>query len=190
MHNYDSPFIKLLEKLLDEITADKRRKHEERMKLINMIADSKLRDAYLNQLVLNQFFLDPSESAQYKLQNTAKHSNWLAEIVDEYYRDHGATQEQGKEISTALRLLAVKISEIASLDDLLSIYRAATLYTDYLSDFRHKERKYSLGRSFRQGILNPLNDCIAIENNLRRRIALTTLGKDANWKLLEDEQSG
>lgn len=40
------------------------------------------------------------------------------------------------------------------------------LFTDQLSRFRHREREYSLERSIRHNILNSLNDCIAIENNL------------------------
>lgn len=176
----------LLEKAIDELGAEKRRKHEEHMKVVAMIADSKLRDAYVHQLLLNQFFLDSSEKAQYKLQNAAKHSQWLAEMINYYYQDHGATKEQGKEISTQLRLLAVKISKIASIDELNVVYEAATLFTDQLSSFRHRERKYSLERSIRQGILNPLNDCVAIENNLQRRAALSILSQDAKLNLLEE----
>lgn len=176
----------LLEKIINEAGAERRRKHEERMKLIQLISDSKLRDAYAQQLLLNQFFLDASENAQQKIQNTAKHSQWLAEAIGRYYEDHGATQEQAKGISMGLRLLAVKISKLSGLDDLLVMYEVATLFTNELSQFRHRNRKYSIERSMRHGILEPLNDCIAIETNLRRRAALTMLGKDANldfWDL-------
>lgn len=193
MSSYIYPIVGLLEKLIDEVGADKRREHEkhmkeheERMKMIAMIADSKLRDVYVHQLLLNQFFLNSSEKAQCKLQNAAKHSQWLAEMANYHHQDHGATQEQGKEVSTQLRLLAVKISKIASLDDLQVIYEAATLFTDQLSRFSHKEREYSLERSIRHHILNALNDCIAIENNLRRRAALTIVGRDIDLKFLED----
>lgn len=180
------PIAGLLEKFIDEVGADKRRRHEERMKTLSMIADSKLRDAYVHQLLLNQFFLDSSENAQQKIQNAAKHSQWLAEMMNYYHRDHGATQEQGKEIATELRLLATKISKVASLEDLQVIYGAATLFTDRLSRFRHKEREYSLERSIRKSILNPINDCIAIENNLRRRIGLTTMKQSMSFNFLED----
>lgn len=180
------PIAGLLEKLIDEVGAEKRRRHEEKMKIINMISDSKLRDAYVNQLLLNKFFLDSSENAQKKVQNAAKHSQYLAEMINYYHRDHGATQEQGKEISTQLRVLAIKISKITSLEDLQVIYGAASLFTNQLSRFRHKEREYSLERSIRKSILNPLNDCIAIENNLRRRIALTNIGRGMKINLLED----
>lgn len=135
MNCYIYPLAGLLEKLMDEVGADKRRKHEERMKMITMIADSELRDAYVHQLLLNQFFLDSSENAQCRLQNAAKHSQWLAEMTNYYHHDHGATQEQGKEIATQLRLLAVKISTITSLDDLRVIYGATTLFTDQCQDF-------------------------------------------------------
>jgi hypothetical protein len=180
------PIAGLLGKLIDEVSAEKRRNHEERMKIIAMISDSKLRDAYVHQLLLNQFFLDSSENAQYTLQNAAKHSQWLAEAINYYHQDHGATKEQGEQISRELRLLAVKISKLASLDELKVVYEAATLFTDKLSRFRHREHKYSLEHEIRHGILNPLNDCIAIENNLQRRVALTLLGENINLKFLEE----
>jgi len=176
----------LLEKVINEAGAERRRKHEERTKLIQLISDSKLRDSYVQQLLLNQFFLDASENAQQKIQNTAKHSQWLAEAIGRHYQDHGATPEQGKEISMGLGLLAVKISKISGLDDLLVMYEVATLFTRELSQFRHHNPKYSIERSMRHGILESLNDCIAIEINLRRRAALTMLGKDANFDFLAD----
>lgn len=183
--NILDPISGLLQKLIDEVSADKQRKHEERMKIISMISDSKVRDGYVYQLLLDQFFLDSSDQAQYRIQNAAKHSQWLAEIINYYHQDHGATKDQAEQISKELRFLAVKISKIVALDDLRVVYEAATLFTDQLSRFRHRERKYSLERALRHGILNPLNDCIAIENNLRRRATLTLLGESINLKFSE-----
>lgn len=56
-----------------------------------------------------------------------------------------------------------------------------------MSRFRHREREYSLERSIRHGILNPLNDCIATENNLQRRATLTVLGQNISLNFLEDD---
>lgn len=90
-----SPIAGILEKFIDEAHADRRRKHEERMQELAMIANSSLRDDYIQQLLLDKF-LAPVEKAQHKLQNTAQHAQWLAEKVNYYYYDHGASQEQAK----------------------------------------------------------------------------------------------
>jgi hypothetical protein len=174
-----NPVSGLLEKLIDEAHAERRRKHEERMQEIAMIANSNLRDDYVQQLLLDKF-LAPIEKAQHKLQDAAKHAQWLAEMVNYYHHDHGATQEQGKEISGQLRILATKITEVNSLYDLKIIYKAATLFTHELSSFKHNDRKYSLERSVRDGILNILNTCIAVENNFQRRAVWTINGQDKN----------
>lgn len=173
----------LLEKLINEAGAEKRRKHREQMATIKLISDSSLRDAYVQQLLLNQFFLNSSEKAQEKLQNAAKHAQWLAEKIGYHRQEHGATPEQIKDIATQLRFLAVNISRVDSVDDLQVIYKAATLFTDQVSQICHKEVKDLLVRSSREGILNPLNDCIAIENNLRHRIAFTVMGENITLKL-------
>jgi hypothetical protein len=172
-----NPISGLLEKLIDEAHAERRRRHEERMQEIAMIANSNLRDDYVQQLLLDKF-LAPIEKAQHKLQDAAKHAQWLAEIMNYYHQDHGATQEQGKEISGQLRILATKITELNSLYDLKIIYKATTLFAHQLSTFKHHDRKYSLERSIRDGILNVLNTCIAVENNFQRRAAWTNKEQD------------
>jgi hypothetical protein len=163
------PLTGLFETLIKEVYADKQRKHEQRMKELQLIADSSLRDAYVQQLLLDKF-LAPVENAQHQIQNTAKHAQYLAETFNYYYQDHSATKEEAKEICYQLRVLAIKISQVDSLYELKVIYQAATLFVYQLSRFQPKERKYSLERALRRNILDVLNTCIAVETNFQRRV--------------------
>jgi hypothetical protein len=167
------PIPKLLDTILSEIYAENRRKHEERMAELQIISNSSLRDAYAQQLLLDRF-LAPVENAQHSIQNAAKHAQYMAEVVNYYHHDHGCRQEQAAEISRQFRALAVKISQIDSLYDLKIIYQVVTVFTQQLSRFKHRERKYSWEREIRKGILDPLNTCIAVEKNFQRRVALMT----------------
>ncbi|MEG3440123.1 hypothetical protein V0288_23540 [Pannus brasiliensis CCIBt3594] len=183
------PIPKLLDTILSEVYAENRRKHEERMEELKIISDSKVRDAYAQQLLLDRF-LAPVENAQHQIQNAAKHAQYMAEVVNYYHPDHGASKEEAREIARQFRLLAIKISQVDSLYDLKTIYQVATLFADQLSRFQHRDRKYCWERDVRQGILNPLNTCIALENNFQRRIAL--IGGEPNQnsrkKLLDPER--
>lgn len=77
---------------------------------------------------------------------------------------------QAVELARQFRLLAIKITEINSLSELKFVYRVITLFVDSIAAFKHKERKYCLEHEIRKGILNPMNTCIATENNFKRRI--------------------
>jgi hypothetical protein len=61
-----------------------------------------------------------------------------------------------------------------SLYDLKIIYQVVTVFTQQLSKFKHRERKYSWEREIRKGILDSLNTCIAIEKNFQRRVTSMT----------------
>lgn len=164
----------LVEKLIDEVGAEKQRKYERRMKDLEMISNSSLRDTYVQQLLLDKL-LAPVEHAQHQLQNAAKHAQWLAEIVNYYHSHHGASKEQGQEISEELRILATRITCVNSLDELKIIYEAATQFTHELAmNFKHSDRKYSLERSIRKGILEVLNTCIGVKNNFQERTSWTS----------------
>ncbi|MBD1926478.1 hypothetical protein H6F74_09495 [Trichocoleus sp. FACHB-90] len=163
------PLTGLFETIIKEVYAEKQRKHEQRMKELQIIADSSLRDAYVQQLLLDKF-LAPVDNAQHQIQNTAKHAQYLAETFSYYYQDHGATKEEAKEICHQLRILAIKISQVDSLYELKVIYQAATLFVYQMSNFQHQERKYSLERAIRKNILDVLNTCIAVETNFQRRV--------------------
>ncbi len=92
------PITGLLQSFIKEIHAEKDRKHQERMKELEIISNSNLRDQYVQQLLLDKF-LAPVESAQHQIQNSAKHAQWLAEAFGYHYQDHGASQQEAKEIS-------------------------------------------------------------------------------------------
>ena len=51
-----APIAGLLEKLIDEAHAKERRKHEHRMKELETIANSSVRDDYVQQLLLDDNF--------------------------------------------------------------------------------------------------------------------------------------
>ncbi len=166
-------FMGLVDKLMDELAAKDRREHEVRMKELQMIDNSNLRDEYVQQLLLDRF-LGPIEEAQHVIQNTAKHAQYLAEVVIVYHADHSLTQEQAAELSKQLRLLAIKITQVESLHDLKLIYSVITLFTEQVSAFPHHDRKYRIDHSIRKQMLDSLNTCIATERNFRRRLQFMT----------------
>ncbi|VEP16390.1 conserved hypothetical protein [Hyella patelloides LEGE 07179] len=128
-------------------------------------------------------FLYPVEKAQHDLQNAAKHAQYLAECINYYYRDHGLTKEQARDISQQFRFLAIKIAQIDSLSDLKLIYEATTFFTHRMSEFKHHDRKYAIENSIRKHILNKLGTCIAIENNFQRRLSFM----DQNQNKIDSE---
>lgn len=161
--------VGLLEQIIEELAAKDRREHELRMAELKLIENSSLRDEYAQQLLLDRL-LGPIEKAQHVIQDTAKHAQYLAQAVIVYCRDHGLTEQEAKELATQLRLLGIKITQVESLHDLKFIYSVTTLFTDQVSIFQHKEWKYRLDHSIRTQILDPLNNCIATENNFKRRV--------------------
>lgn len=161
----------LVERIIDELSAAQRRQHEQKMQELSMIQNSSLRDEYVRLLLLDKF-LAPIEEAQHRIQNTAKQAQWLAEKVNYHFADHGLSQEQAKELMKQLRLLAVKITQSESLNDLKLVYAVATLFVDVMSEFKHRSRHYSIERAMRKGILEPLNTCIATERNFQLRKAM------------------
>jgi tRNA nucleotidyltransferase/poly(A) polymerase len=136
---------------------------------IKLIVDSQMRDKYVEQLVLDKF-LAPIEKAQHTIQNTAKHSQYMAEVIGRYDKDHNLTQEQAREVCQEFRFLAIQITNIDSLYDLRIVYNAATILCDRLSEFQHKKTEYTINYEMRKNILNKLNTCIAVENNFQIRL--------------------
>lgn len=170
MDLFVSPIAGLLQTIIQEAHAENQRRHEEKMAQIELIANSELRDSYVQQLLLDKF-LAPVEQAQHDIQNAAKHAQYLAESINYYYRDHGLNKEQARDISAQFRFLAVKLSQVDSLYDLKLVYKATTLFTHRLSEFKHHDLKYAIEHSVRHHILNKLGTCIAIENNFQRRVS-------------------
>lgn len=105
----------------------------------------------------------------YDIQDTAKHAQWLSEIILFYYQDHGLTEEQAYELSRQLKLLAIQITHVNSLHDLKFIYAVITMFNDQISVFRHQKREFCIGHSIRHKILDKLNTCIATGNNFKTR---------------------
>jgi hypothetical protein len=177
MDIFISPIASLLQTMIQEANAENKRRHEKKMAEIKLIANSKLRDSYVQQILLDKF-LYPIEKAQHDLQNAAKHSQYMAEAVNYHYRDHSLTKEQARDISAQFRFLAIKIAQIDSLYDLKLIYEATTFFTHRLSEFKHLNREYSLENSIRKHILDKLGTCIAIENNFQRRLSYIEKNKN------------
>ena len=166
-----SPIASLLQTVIHHADAENRRRHEEKMAEINMIANSELRDSYVEQLILDKF-LAPVEEAQHQIQNTAKYAQYMAESVNYYYRDHHLSKEQARDVCQQFRYLAVKIAQADSLYDLKLIYEAVSVFADRMSEFKHHDRKYAIERAIRKNILDKLGTCIAIENNFQCRLSL------------------
>lgn len=158
----------LLETIICEVSAEQQRQHELKLKELSIIENSNLRNEFAAQLLLDRM-LAPVEQAQYQIQNAAKEAQWLSEIVNYYFRDHGLTEQEAHELAAQLRLLAIQITTAESLHDLKFVYTVATLFTVQISRFKHWKLEYRLEHNMRHRILNPLNMCIATENNFRRR---------------------
>ena len=170
MDTFISPIAGLLQAVIQEAHAENQRRHEEKVAEIGLIANSELRDSYVQQIVLDKF-LAPVEQAQHEIQSAAKHSQYLAECINYHYKDHHLTPQQAKDVCQQFRLLAVKLSQIDSLYDLKLIYKATTIFAHRMANFAHRERQYSMEHEIRKGILDRLGTCIAIENNFQRRVA-------------------
>jgi len=163
--------INLLDNIFNLLYEDDRRKHELKLQELAIIADSNLRDELAVQLLADKI-LAPVEQAQFLIQDTAKHAQFLAEAISYYYEDHGITKAEAKTISKQFRLLAIKLTEGNSLHELKIIYRAVTDFLDQISIFKHREIKYSISYQVRTGILDRLNGCIANHENFQRRMDL------------------
>lgn len=73
MDLFIAPIASFLQTVIGETHAENQRRHEEKMPQINLIANSELRDSYVQQLILDKF-LAPVEDAQHQIQNAAKHA--------------------------------------------------------------------------------------------------------------------
>lgn len=171
MDIFISPIASLLQTVIQEAHAENQRRHEEKMSQISLIANSELRDSYVQQLILDKF-LAPVEEAQHQIQNAAKHAQYMAEAINYHYRDHNLTQSQAKEVCQQFRFMAIQLSQIDSLYDLKLAYKAITIFGHRMADFQHRDINYSIEKEIRQGILERLSTCIALENNFQRRLSL------------------
>ena len=165
MDLFVSPLANLLQTIIQESHRENQRRHEEKMAEINLIANSELRDSYVQQLLLDKF-LAPIEKAQHDIQNAAKHAQYMAEAVNYYYQDHGLTIEQARDISQQFRFLGIKLAQIESLYDLKLIYEATTFFAHRMSEFKHRDRKYAIERAIRKHILDKLGTCIGITDEI------------------------
>jgi hypothetical protein len=165
-------FAGLLDSIIEELGAKDRREHERRMKELQIIENSNLRDEYVQQLLLDRM-LYPIEKAQHDIQTRAKHAQWLAHMITSQYKEHGLTKEQAIELSQQFRLLAIQITNIDTLHELRLVYAAVTMFVDRISFFKHKKFEESLEYSIRKKILNPLNTCIATQKNFELRLKMT-----------------
>jgi hypothetical protein len=93
------------------------------------------------------------------VQNVAKHSQWLSEIVITYHNDHGCSRQEAEQLSAELNQLALKILMIRSVFDLKVMYGVVLLFTHQISRFKHRKSKYCWNYSMREKMLNILNDC-------------------------------
>jgi hypothetical protein len=179
--------VTLFSQILTQAQDEARRHHEQKIKELSIIADSKLRDRLAAELLLDKM-LAPIEHAQHQIQNAAKHAQWMAEAVMYYYGDHGLTEEQGREISQQFRLLAIELVEANSLASLKVVYKAITLFLNQIAHYKHRDRKFSISQSVRHGILDPLNSCIGNYENFGHRTAfLAKFDLPAASKLLPSQ---
>lgn len=185
--NMSVPIIAgLLDSIIDELGAQDRRNHERRMKELQIIENSSLKDEYVRQLLLDRL-LYPIEQAQHDIQNTAKHAQWLSQIILFYHQEHGLTEEQAHELARELKLLAIQITHVDSLHDLRFVYAVTTIFSDKVSIFKHKTLEYRLEYNIREKILNRLNTCIAAGNNFRLKKELMQLMSSKSAAALNPE---
>lgn len=175
----------VFDRMVEKSARKQQYKHEQKMKELEIIANSSLRDQYVYEMLLDKF-LAPIEEAQNRIQDTAKHAQYMAEVLAYYYRDHNLSQAEAKIICSELRTIAVRITNAESLYELKIIYEAITEFVDVTAKFQHKERKYSIGRELRQNILDPLNTCIGKYQNFQRRIECYNTWGDFEKTRLKD----
>lgn len=164
----------LLESIIEELGAKDRREHERRMKELQIIENSNLRDEYVKQLLIDRL-LAPIEKAHYDIQNTAKHLQYLAPLIVLHHQDHGLTEEQSYELASQLQQLAILITNIDTLHELKFAYAVTTLMTSKIYKFRHRDFKFSIGESIRKGVIEPLNTCIATQKNFEIRLKVAEI---------------
>lgn len=177
--------VNIFSQILDQLQEEDRRKHEQRLQEFSIISNSSLREQLAAELLMDRI-LAPIETAQFQIHDTAKHAQYMAEVIGYYYADHGLTQEQARKISSQFRFLALQLTEASSLYNLKLIYKAITLFLDEISVFKHRERTYSIECEVRCGILDKLNNCIANHENFQRRTALFS-GSNYATKLGENQ---
>jgi len=177
----------LLDSIIEEMGAKDKREHERRMKELQIIENSNLKNEYVKQLLLDRI-LYPVEKAQHDIQNAAKHAQWLSEIVLFHYKDHGLTQEQAYELSKQLKLLAIQITHADSLHDLKFVYAVITMFNNKVSVFKHSKREYSIHYNIRDHILNKPNSYIATGNNFKVKEELIKLMAGQSLPVLEPQK--
>ena len=185
--NMSIPIIAgLLDSIIDELGAKDRRNHERRMKDLQIIENSSLKDEYVRQLLLDRL-LYPIEQAQNDIQDTAKHAQWLSQIILFYHQEHGLTEEQAHELARELKLLAIRITHVDTLHDLRFVYAVTTIFCDKVSVFKHEKLEYRLEYNIRDKILNRLNTCIAAGNNFQVKKELMQLMSGRSIGVLNPE---
>jgi hypothetical protein len=100
----------VFDRIVEKSARKQQYNHEHKMKELEMISHSNLRDQYVYEMLLDKF-LAPIAEAQNSIPNTAKHAQYLAEVLGYYYRDHNLSQEEAKIICSELRTRAVKITQ-------------------------------------------------------------------------------
>lgn len=159
----------LLTSIIEEVGAKERRQHDLRMKELEIIDNSDLRNQYVQQLMLNRV-LAPIEKAQHEIHDSAKHAQWLSEVIVYYHGDHRMDVKKAHELSRELKLLAIQITNADTLYDLKLVYQVTTLFNDKVFVFRHADPDCSIHKEIRKGVLNRLNTCIADTKNFQIRI--------------------
>jgi hypothetical protein len=104
----------VFDRMVEKSARKQQYNHEPKMKELEIISHSNLRDQYVYEMLLDKF-LAPIEKAQNSIQDTAKHAQYLAEVLGYYYREHNLSQEEGKIICSELRTMSVKITRAESL---------------------------------------------------------------------------
>lgn len=154
--------------LLAQQHAEEQRRYEHRLKELTMLADIEYRDQAIAEMLLDKLLI-PDAAIRVRLQNTAKHVQFLAEELPYKASEHNLTEAHAQEVCTHLRYLTKLLSDIDSLYRLRVVYAAALFFVDVISEFRHHERQHSIQHSLRQNVLEPLNDCIANQQSFMRR---------------------
>lgn len=101
-----------------------------------------------------------SDSVLKDVQKTVKHSQYLAETVINYHRDHGCSRKEAEFLSIELNQLSIDLSMIRSAIDLRIMYNVVTLFTFQISRFKHRKTKYCWDKSMREKMSNVLSDCL------------------------------
>ena len=176
--------MNILPAILETFDQAYQREHVERMRQIDLIENSSMRDQFA-QILLIDIVLRPIEKVYQKIQDTAKELQKRAEKVVTYRDYYELNNSYADIIATELRELACRVAAINSFSDLKNTYRIISNYLSEVSLKKSQRWHEEIVYNIRKNVLEPLSDSIAETNKFEM-----SQNYAARLKLISGEQNG